>query len=33
MGNAQSELQHLANQLQGSGVDEKKFLEAVYKGK
>lgn len=33
MGNAASELQHIANQLEGSGADEKKFLSAVYEGK
>ncbi|MEW5304514.1 MAG: hypothetical protein WDW36_007123 [Sanguina aurantia] len=33
MGNAASEMQHLANQLQGMGPEEKKFLQAVFEGK
>ncbi|GIL59195.1 hypothetical protein Vafri_13884 [Volvox africanus] len=33
MGQAASELQHVANQLQGMGPDEKKFIQAVFEGK
>lgn len=33
MGQAASELQHVANQLQGLGPEEKKFLENVFEGK
>ena len=32
MGNAQSELQHIANALSGMAGDEKKFIEAVLSG-
>ncbi|KAG2486634.1 hypothetical protein HYH03_014690 [Edaphochlamys debaryana] len=33
MGQAASELQHVANQLQGMAQDEKKFIQAVFEGK
>ncbi|GFR42799.1 hypothetical protein Agub_g3766 [Astrephomene gubernaculifera] len=33
MGQAASELQHVANQLQGMGPDEKKFIQAVFEAK
>lgn len=33
MGNAASEMQHIANALQGMGPEEQKFLQAVYEGK
>jgi hypothetical protein len=33
MGNASSELQHIANALSGLSGEESKFLEAVYNGK
>ncbi|KXZ45740.1 hypothetical protein GPECTOR_51g726 [Gonium pectorale] len=33
MGQAASELQHVANQLQGMAADEKKFIQAVFEGK
>lgn len=33
MGNAASELQHIANQVQGIGPQEKQFITAVFEGK